>query len=73
MLVRIRSWLKVRRQRRLAREAAELASLIDRAYFCRGMSPFIDSVLIFRERRGYITDRQRQRLQIVVGRLERGM
>jgi hypothetical protein len=62
-----------RRRRRLEREAAELADLIERAYFCRRMSRFIDSVLRFRERRGYITEKQRLALRARVTSLERGM
>lgn len=58
-LAAIRAWLQERRRRRLEREAAELADLIGRAYFCRRMSRFIDSVLSYRERRGYIAEKQR--------------
>ncbi len=50
-----------------------MTDLIRRAYFCRGMSPFIDSVLTFRERRGYITTKQHRALRTIVTRLERGM
>ena len=51
----------------------ELADLIERAYFCRCTSRFVDSVLTFRERKGYITGRQERALRAAVGSLERGM
>ena len=69
----IRAWLKERRRHRLERDAAELADLIERAYFCRCMSRFIDSVLSYRERKGYITERQCRMLRVVVTELERGI
>jgi hypothetical protein len=33
-----------------------MTDLIERAYFCRCMSRFIDSVLSYRERKGYISE-----------------
>lgn len=49
-----------------------MANLIERAYFCRGMSPFINSVLNYREHRGYITEKQQRHLRRAVTSLERG-
>jgi hypothetical protein len=37
------------------------------------MSLFIDSVLNYRERKGYITDKQYRKLRLAVVSLERGM
>jgi hypothetical protein len=48
-----------------------MADLIERGYFCRCMSRFIDSVLTYRERKGYITDRQYRKLRLAVSSLER--
>ena len=73
MLDTIRIWFRERRRRRLEKEKAEMADLIERAHFCRCMSRFIDSVLSYRERRGYITDRQYRALKAAVVSLERGM
>lgn len=69
----IHSWLKRRRRRHLERQDAEMADLIERAYFCRGMSRFIDSVLNYREHIGYITEKQQRHLKRAVTSLERGM
>lgn len=69
----IRNWLRERRRRYLQRQAAEMADLIERAYFCRCMSRFVDSVLSFRERKGYITEKQYWKLRATVASLERGM
>jgi hypothetical protein len=69
----LRTWLHHRRRARLAREERELADLIERAYFCRCMSRFVDSVLTYRERKGYITERQQRALRAKVVSLERGM
>jgi hypothetical protein len=69
----LRAWLRRRRQARLEREEHELADLIERAYFCRCTSRFVDSVLTYRERKGYITERQHRALRSAVTSLERGM
>lgn len=73
MIPTLRAWLTNRRRARLEREERELADLIERAHFCRCMSRFVDSVLTFRERRGYITERQHRALRAAVTSLERGM
>jgi len=69
----LRAWLTRRRQARLDRQERELADLIERAYFCRCMSGFVDSVLAHRERRGFITERQHRALRAAVNSLERGL
>jgi hypothetical protein len=73
MIATLRAWLKRRRRARLEREERELSDLIERAYFCRCTSRFVDSVLTYRERKGYITERQQRALRVAVGSLERGM
>ena len=73
MIPVFRAWLKRRRRARLEREARELSDLIERAYFCRCTSRFVDSVLTYRERKGYITERQHRALRAKVVSLERGM
>ena len=70
---RLLAWLTRRRQLRLEREERELSDLIERAYFCRCTSRFVDSVLTYRERKGYITERQHRALRAAVTSLERGM
>lgn len=72
-LTTLRAWLARRRRARLKRERRELADLIERAYFCRCMSRFVDSVLAHRERRGFITERQQRALRAAVSSLERGL
>lgn len=73
MITTLRTWLHHRRRARLEREERELSDLIERAYFCRCMSRFVDSVLTYRERKGYITERQHRALRSAVTSLERGM
>jgi hypothetical protein len=73
VLDRLRTCLKESRRQRLEREAADMADVIQRAYFCRCMSRFIDSVLSYRERRGYVTEQQHRKLRLAVMRLERGL
>lgn len=56
---RLWAWLHHRRRARLEREERELADLIERAYFCRCMSRFVDSVLTFRHYRSTNQDHGR--------------
>ena len=62
----IRTWLHRRRRLRLEREAAELAELIRQAHCYARYSPFIASVLAYRRRKGFMTDRQRAALKRAV-------